>query len=117
MHNVHKYGLFDHNLERVTAALSPIIYLIEDFMIVNICRRMKNESEIYSNWWRISWEDIIFISFGKSKASSIGLSVSKVVCSVNIVFSAYVIYCPKGQRRFLLPYRPYTLQPTFMVSN
>jgi hypothetical protein len=47
---------------------------------------MKNESEIYSNWWRIPWEDIVWISLGRSETGSMGYSVAKVVISVHTGF-------------------------------
>ncbi|XP_048730139.2 atrial natriuretic peptide receptor 1-like isoform X1 [Ostrea edulis] len=39
---------------------------------------MKSESEIHSNWWRIPWEDLAWVSCGRSENCSIGFSVAKL---------------------------------------
>ncbi|XP_055996627.1 atrial natriuretic peptide receptor 1-like [Ostrea edulis] len=69
-------------------------------------RRMKNESEIHSNWWRIPWVDLTWISCGKSKTSSIGLSVAKLksMCDEELTtleFKRNVLATYKGAKVFL----------------
>jgi hypothetical protein len=53
---------------------------------IHFGRRMKKENEIHSNWWRIPWEDLVWVVCGKSKTSCMGLSTSKVFSSDDIVF-------------------------------
>ncbi|XP_061182968.1 atrial natriuretic peptide receptor 1-like [Saccostrea echinata] len=61
----------------ISIVFSGVILLL-GLSVLIVYRRMKNESELYSNWWRIPWEEIIWISSGKSETSSIGFSVSKL---------------------------------------
>lgn len=42
-----------------------------------IRRKMKKESEIHSNWWRITWDDLTWIAYANSEASSLGCSLAK----------------------------------------
>uniref|UniRef100_K1PRH8 Atrial natriuretic peptide clearance receptor n=1 Tax=Magallana gigas TaxID=29159 RepID=K1PRH8_MAGGI len=39
--------------------------------------KMKKESEIHSNWWRITWDDLTWIAYANSEASSLGCSLAK----------------------------------------
>lgn len=38
---------------------------------------MKKESEIHSNWWRITWDDLTWIAYANSETSSLGCSMAK----------------------------------------
>lgn len=43
-----------------------------------ICRKMKKEFEIYSNWWRIMWDDLMWIVYVNSEVFSLGCFLVKV---------------------------------------